>query len=143
MEPPRSASIVSGSLLLVSHASCRGPRADLIRLPKEDERRVANGDKTETNLRLSRGLWVSGTKGGGVERGRRSGGGRECDWFEGEWVWDEGYPLYESKDCDFMDEGFRCSENGLSDRFYIKWRWQPAGCDHPRGGDWKAGGIAT
>ncbi|KAJ8461196.1 hypothetical protein OPV22_034122 [Ensete ventricosum] len=80
-----------------------------------------------------RGLWVSGTQGGGGERGRSDGGGGgECDWFQGEWVWDEGYPLYESKDCDFMDDGFRCSENGRSDRFYTKWRWQPAGCDLPR-----------
>ncbi|KAJ8461203.1 hypothetical protein OPV22_034129 [Ensete ventricosum] len=80
-----------------------------------------------------RGLWISGTKGGGGERGRsHGGGGGECDWSEGEWVWDEGYPLYESKDCDFMDEGFRCSENGRPDRFYTKWRWQPAGCDLPR-----------
>ncbi|RWW49388.1 hypothetical protein BHE74_00044463 [Ensete ventricosum] len=79
-----------------------------------------------------RGLWVSGTQGGGGERGRSDGGGGgECDWFQGEWVWDEGYPLYESKDCDFMDDGFRCSENGRSDRFYTKWRWQPAGCDLP------------
>ncbi|RZR86485.1 hypothetical protein BHM03_00013690 [Ensete ventricosum] len=79
------------------------------------------------------GLWVSGTQGGGGERGRSDGGGGgECDWFQGEWVWDEGYPLYESKDCDFMDDGFRCSENGRSDRFYTKWRWQPAGCDLPR-----------
>ncbi|RWV99821.1 hypothetical protein GW17_00037251 [Ensete ventricosum] len=80
-----------------------------------------------------RGLWVSGTQGGGGERGRSDGGGGgECDWFQGEWVWDEGYPLYEFKDCDFMDDGFRCSENGRSDRFYTKWRWQPAGCDLPR-----------
>ncbi|CAL9128611.1 unnamed protein product [Musa acuminata var. zebrina] len=65
-----------------------------------------------------RGLWVSATKGCGVERGRSDGsGGGECDWSEGEWVW---------------DEGFRCSETGRSDRFYTKWRWQPAGCDLPR-----------
>ncbi|CAL9128595.1 unnamed protein product [Musa acuminata var. zebrina] len=80
-----------------------------------------------------RGLWISGTKGGGGERGKsHGGGGGECDWSEGGWVWDEGYPLYESKDCGFMDEGFRCSENGRPDRFYTKWRWQPAGCDLPR-----------
>uniref|UniRef100_A0A804JYN5 Trichome birefringence-like N-terminal domain-containing protein n=1 Tax=Musa acuminata subsp. malaccensis TaxID=214687 RepID=A0A804JYN5_MUSAM len=80
-----------------------------------------------------RGLWISGTKGGGGERGKsHGGGGGECDWSEGGWVWDEEYPLYESKDCGFMDEGFRCSENGRPDRFYTKWRWQPAGCDLPR-----------
>ncbi|KAK6937513.1 Trichome birefringence-like, N-terminal domain [Dillenia turbinata] len=58
--------------------------------------------------------------------------GDECDVFDGNWVWDESYPLYESKDCAFMDEGFRCLENGRPDRFYTKWRWQPKACDLPR-----------
>jgi PMR5 N terminal Domain len=38
----------------------------------------------------------------------------ECDWFDGEWIWDEKYPLYNSKNCPFLDLGFRCSENGRS-----------------------------
>ncbi|KAG1338450.1 protein trichome birefringence-like 11 [Cocos nucifera] len=85
-----------------------------------------------------KGVWGLGVElgrsggggGGGGGRGKREGG--ECDWFEGEWVWDERYPLYESRDCGFLDEGFRCSENGRRDRFYTKWRWQPARCDLPR-----------
>nr|POE96387.1 isoform 2 of protein trichome birefringence-like 10 [Quercus suber] len=56
----------------------------------------------------------------------------ECDVFEGNWMWDENYPLYQSKDCGFLDEGFRCSENGRSDLLYTKWRWQPKGCNLPR-----------
>ncbi|GMY27509.1 protein trichome birefringence-like 10 [Fagus crenata] len=58
--------------------------------------------------------------------------GEMCDVFEGDWVWDENYPLYESKDCRFLDEGFRCSENGRPDLFYTKWRWQPKDCNLPR-----------
>ncbi|CAL0301182.1 unnamed protein product [Lupinus luteus] len=58
--------------------------------------------------------------------------GGECDWFDGDWVWDESYPLYESKDCRFLDIGFRCSENGRPDLFYKKWRWQPKNCNLPR-----------
>ncbi|KAG6509359.1 hypothetical protein ZIOFF_027345 [Zingiber officinale] len=77
------------------------------------------------------GLRRSVTVVGGGGRGRSLDGG-ECDWFEGEWVWDERYPLYGSKDCAFMDVGFRCSENGRSDQFYTKWRWQPARCSLPR-----------
>ncbi|MQL76250.1 hypothetical protein Taro_008620 [Colocasia esculenta] len=60
------------------------------------------------------------------------GGGRECDLFQGKWVLDEEYPLYEARDCAFLDEGFRCSENGRPDSFYARWRWQPADCDLPR-----------
>ncbi|KAI3439441.1 PMR5N domain-containing protein [Psidium guajava] len=68
--------------------------------------------------------------------GRRPGfldeGGGGCDVFDGNWVWDERYPLYESRGCALMDEGFRCSENGRPDSFYTKWRWQPKMCDLPR-----------
>ncbi|XP_077218263.1 trichome birefringence-like protein (DUF828) [Tasmannia lanceolata] len=63
---------------------------------------------------------------------RRSGFFDGCDLFEGEWVWDESYPLYNSTDCKFMDGGFRCSENGRKDNFYTKWRWQPKNCNLPR-----------
>ena len=56
----------------------------------------------------------------------------ECDLFDGKWVWDDGYPLYEAKDCSFLDKGFRCEENGRPDDFYTKWRWQPAHCNLPR-----------
>ncbi|KAE9594660.1 hypothetical protein Lal_00037491 [Lupinus albus] len=55
-----------------------------------------------------------------------------CDWFDGNWVWDESYPLYQSKDCKFLDIGFRCSENGRPDLLYTKWRWQPKNCNIPR-----------
>ncbi|WOL16190.1 hypothetical protein Cni_G24972 [Canna indica] len=69
--------------------------------------------------------------------GRRVAGATEvsggiCDWFEGKWVWDDKYPMYESDGCPFLDGGFRCTENGRRDRMYTKWRWQPAGCDLPR-----------
>ncbi|KAH6821654.1 TRICHOME BIREFRINGENCE-LIKE 11 [Perilla frutescens var. hirtella] len=73
--------------------------------------------------------------GGGVSRKRIEflsdvNGG--CDVFDGDWVWDESYPLYQSKDCRFLDDGFRCSENGRPDLFYTKWRWQPKDCNLPR-----------
>ncbi|XP_071716691.1 protein trichome birefringence-like 10 [Rutidosis leptorrhynchoides] len=58
--------------------------------------------------------------------------GDRCDVFDGDWLWDEQYPLYQSKDCRFLDEGFRCSENGRPDFFYTKWRWQPKDCNLPR-----------
>ncbi|CAN1807528.1 Protein trichome birefringence-like 10 [Linum perenne] len=59
-------------------------------------------------------------------------GGSGCDVFDGEWVWDDNYPLYQSKDCSFMDAGFKCKENGRPDLFYTKWRWQPKQCNLPR-----------
>ncbi|KAJ0093016.1 hypothetical protein Patl1_25436 [Pistacia atlantica] len=32
----------------------------------------------------------------------------------------------------FLDEGFRCTENGRPDLFFLKWRWQPKLCNLPR-----------
>ncbi|KAG8653855.1 hypothetical protein MANES_05G075200v8 [Manihot esculenta] len=58
--------------------------------------------------------------------------GDGCDIFYGNWIWDDSYPLYQSKHCPFIDSGFRCLENGRPDSFYTKWRWQPSHCDLPR-----------
>lgn len=60
------------------------------------------------------------------------GDGEGCDVFDGNWVWDESYPLYNSTLCSFMDQGFRCNENGRPDSIYTKWRWQPNHCKLPR-----------
>lgn len=67
-------------------------------------------------------------------RVHEEGGDRDsyCDIFEGNWVWDDYYPLYKSPDCPFIDEGFRCSENGKPFDFYTKWRWQPKDCNLTR-----------
>ncbi|GLT52735.1 hypothetical protein SLA2020_260570 [Shorea laevis] len=59
-------------------------------------------------------------------------GGDSCDVYDGKWVFDDDYPLYQSQDCPFVDDGFRCLENGRPDSFYTKWRWQPEGCNLPR-----------
>nr|XP_043635050.1 protein trichome birefringence-like 8 [Erigeron canadensis] len=56
-----------------------------------------------------------------------------CDYSYGQWVWDETYPAQKyDEDCPFLDPGFRCHRNGRKDVEYVKWRWQPHGCDLPR-----------
>ncbi|XP_028760229.1 protein trichome birefringence-like 43 [Neltuma alba] len=55
-----------------------------------------------------------------------------CDLFDGIWVYDESYPLYESSDCDFIEKQFDCSNNGRLDNFYPKYSWQPSACKLPR-----------
>ncbi|MFS8008749.1 putative PMR5 domain, trichome birefringence-like family [Helianthus anomalus] len=58
-----------------------------------------------------------------------------CDYSYGKWVWDETYPARKyDEDCPFLDPGFRCHRNGRPDFGYVKWRWQPHGCDLPRYG---------
>ncbi|KAK3139314.1 hypothetical protein QOZ80_5AG0381240 [Eleusine coracana subsp. coracana] len=81
-----------------------------------------------------RKLWAGGVSvaAEAVETRGKVAREEECDMFDGEWVWDDAYPLYESRDCPFLDVGFRCSENGRPDSSYTKWRWQPSRCDLPR-----------
>lgn len=76
--------------------------------------------------------WFGVTAGENEHLGFSSKINEDCDYFDGKWVWDESYPLYDSKDCLFVDGGFRCSENGRPDNSYTKWRWQPNSCNMPR-----------
>ncbi|XP_042518078.1 protein trichome birefringence-like 10 [Macadamia integrifolia] len=96
-----------------------------------DYRVVSSGFRYRGQLQKL--IWLGFDGPGESERvGFLEVGGEQCDLFNGEWVWDERYPLYQSKDCRFIDDGFRCSENGRRDSFYTKWRWQPKDCNLPR-----------
>ena len=55
-----------------------------------------------------------------------------CDIFDGSWVIDDGYPLYNASECPFAEQGFNCLGNGRKDKDYLKWRWKPKNCDIPR-----------
>ncbi|KAL8132891.1 protein trichome berefringence-like 7 [Apium graveolens] len=54
---------------------------------------------------------------------------QECNYFDGSWVYDERYPLYNASDCPFAERGFNCLANGRKDKDYQKWRWKPKNCD--------------
>ncbi|XP_021273981.1 protein trichome berefringence-like 7 [Herrania umbratica] len=55
-----------------------------------------------------------------------------CDIFDGSWVIDDSYPLYNASECPFAEQGFNCLGNGRKDKDYLKWRWKPKNCDIPR-----------
>lgn len=55
-----------------------------------------------------------------------------CDVFEGSWVRDVEYPLYNASHCPFAERGFNCLANGRKDDEYLKWRWKPESCEIPR-----------
>ena len=55
-----------------------------------------------------------------------------CDFFDGEWVRDDSYPLYKPGSCSLIDEQFNCILNGRPDKDYQKMKWKPKGCNLPR-----------
>ncbi|KAK7367838.1 hypothetical protein VNO80_09856 [Phaseolus coccineus] len=55
----------------------------------------------------------------------------ECDIFDGKWVRDESKPYYPMGSCPLIDRDFDCHLNGRPDSEYVKWKWQPHGCDIP------------
>ncbi|TMW93302.1 hypothetical protein EJD97_011898 [Solanum chilense] len=55
-----------------------------------------------------------------------------CDFFDGNWVKDESYPLYKPGSCSLIDEQFNCFLNGRPDNNHMKMKWKPNGCTLPR-----------
>jgi hypothetical protein len=90
------------------------------------------------------GALVTMATGAAAVRGATGDGTRYCDEdddligcmsVDGDWVLrdaDESERHYGPGQCPFVDEGFRCRENGRPDGQYAEWAWQPRRCALPR-----------
>ncbi|KAK9742306.1 hypothetical protein RND81_03G162700 [Saponaria officinalis] len=57
----------------------------------------------------------------------------ECNIFEGRWVWNkENKPMYEERECPYIQPQLTCQQHGRPDLDYQFWRWQPYHCDLPK-----------
>lgn len=87
-----------------------------------------NGDKGNTGQGLIKNLTSSLTK----KHDDLIKSLTNCDFFDGNWVKDDSYPLYKPGSCSLIDEQFNCFLNGRPDNDYHRMKWEPKGCTLPR-----------
>ncbi|XP_030960995.1 protein trichome birefringence-like 2 [Quercus lobata] len=68
---------------------------------------------------------------GSLLRKMDGGSNEKCDIFDGRWVRDDSKPYYPAGSCPHIDRDFDCHLHQRPDDGFLKWKWQPNGCDIP------------
>ncbi|XP_057768708.1 protein trichome birefringence-like [Salvia miltiorrhiza] len=100
--------------------------------PKQTELPKSNQSTIANSASLVKNSISFPTKDGEVDYAKVSDELSVCDLFDGNWVRDESYPLYEPGSCSLIDEQFNCFLNGRPDHGYLKHKWKPKACTLPR-----------
>ncbi|KAE9607077.1 putative PMR5 domain, PC-Esterase, protein trichome birefringence-like 2 [Lupinus albus] len=100
--------------------------SDEVVTQKNMEGELHEGDLVEKNS-----LTVIGHEDNSKKEKMHAGLNKKCDIFYGNWVRDESKPYYPLGSCPYIGRGFDCHLNGRPDSEYVKWKWQPNGCDIP------------
>lgn len=64
-------------------------------------------------------------------RKTKNGFNGKCDIFDGRWVRDDSKPYYPARSCPLIDRDFDCHLNGRREDGFLRWKWQPNGCEIP------------
>lgn len=67
-----------------------------------------------------------------LSHSRGSKSNNSCDLFQGNWIYDNSYPFYNSSICSFIEGQFNCQGNGRPDKLYLKYKWKPNSCELPK-----------
>ncbi|CAK9148445.1 unnamed protein product [Ilex paraguariensis] len=130
IEAPKSPPAANETANLASGPSSRGKNAT----GKREKRIAEKGDVPNSISSVLRNQSNGTNSGVPVKQGSESlvESLMNCNLFDGNWVRDESYPLYEPGSCSLIDQQFNCIRNGRPDKDYQKLKWKPKGCTLPR-----------
>lgn len=131
--------LAAQSLLLPNESSKSEPKSS-------SDRKTSTGYEGKSVTQKGVGVGVGSNFSSSVSKKKQSNGTNNsdgsvkqrdenlvgCDFFDGEWVRDQSYPLYKPGSCSLIDEQFNCFANGRPDNGYLKLKWKPKGCTLPR-----------